>query len=147
MGVTIKDGKVVDDKRIQASIPTLKYLLKNDAKVTVIGYIKGKEIASWEMRPVEDKLIELLETHINWQILERSRFIPMRKNDLEFATQLAAQDISIQDAFANCYRSYVSTVGVVKLIPIYSNSSEFANYPVLRNSIIVRACRELLRFI
>src|SRR3990167_6816355 len=90
--VDIEDGVVKDDERFRVSIPTLKYLLENGAKVTIIGHIgrpKGKEVAELRMRPVEDKLIELLGTHQNWQIYENLRFNKgEEKNDPEFAKQL-----------------------------------------------------------
>lgn len=126
--VDIKDGVVVDDARLMASIPTIKYLLENGAKVTIIGHIgrpNGKEVHELKILPVEDKLIELLGTHTNWQILENLRFNPgEEKNDPEFTKQLATgQDIFVQDAFASCHREHSSTVGVTKLLPSYAGLS------------------------
>lgn len=122
------DGAIKDDFRLRASIPTLKYLLENGAKVTIIGHIDrpgGKEVPALKMRPVEDKLIELLGTHNNWQILENLRFNPgEEKNDPEFAKQLTAgQDLFVQDAFATCHRAHASTVGVTKFLPSYAGLS------------------------
>lgn len=122
--ITIEDGGVIDDQRLRASVPTLKYLLENGAKVTIIGHIgrpSGKELSELKMLPVEDKLIELLGTHQNWQILENLRFnLGEEKNDPDFARQLATgQDMFVQDAFATCHRAHASTVGVVKLLPSY----------------------------
>lgn len=126
--VLADDGTIKDDSRIQASIPTLKHLLENGAKVTIMGHIgrpKGKEIPELKIRPVEDKLIELLGTHNNWQILENLRFdLGEEKNDPEFAKQLVTgQDIFIQDAFATAHRAHASTVGVAKLLPSYAGMS------------------------
>lgn len=126
--VPIEAGVVTDDERLKASIPTLKYLLENGAKVTIIGHIDrpgGQEVEDLKMRPVEDKLIELLGTHQNWQILENLRFNPgEEKNDPEFVKQLVAgQDIFVQDAFATCHRAHASTLGVAELLPSYAGLS------------------------
>jgi len=93
--------------------------------VTIIGHIgrpKGKVVEGLKMRPVEDKLIELLGGHTNWQILENLRFSPgEEENDPEFAKQLAVgQDLFVQDAFATCHRAHASTSGVAKLLPSFA---------------------------
>ncbi len=126
--VPIKDGVVTDDERIKVSVPTIEYLLQRGAKVTIIGHIDrpdGKVVDGLKIRPVEDKLIEVLASHTNWQILENLRFSPgEEENDPEFAKQLAAgQDVFIQDAFATCHRAHASTVGVAKLLPSYAGFS------------------------
>lgn len=123
--VPIKDGVVTDDERIKASLPTIEYLLQRGAKVTIIGHIgrpNGKEVSDFKMRPIEDKLIEALASHTNWQILENLRFSPgEEKNDPGFAEQLATgQDVFVQDAFATCHRAHASTVGVAKLLPSFA---------------------------
>ncbi|MBM2820430.1 MAG: Phosphoglycerate kinase [Candidatus Berkelbacteria bacterium] len=122
------DGVIKHDSRIQASLPTLKYLLENGAKVTIIGHVgrpEGREVPELKIRPVEDKLIELLGTHNNWQILENLRFNKgEEENDPEFAKQLAiGQDIFVQDAFATCHRAHASTVGAAKLLPSFAGMS------------------------
>lgn len=126
--VPIEDGKVSDDERIKVSIPTIEYLLERGAKVTIIGHInrpEGKVIESLKMRPVENKLIELLVSHANWRILENLRFNSgEEKNDLGFAEELATgQDVFVQDAFATAHRAHASTVGVAKLLPSYAGFS------------------------
>ena len=126
--VPVKDEQVTDDERLQASIPTLKYLLENGAKVTIIGHIgrpNSEEVTELKMRPVEDKLIELLGTHLNWQILENLRFnAGEEENNPEFTEHLiAGQDLFVQDAFATCHRNHASTVGVAKLLPSYAGMS------------------------
>ena len=123
--VPIEDGLVADDERIKASVPTIEYLLQRGAKVTIIGHIgrpEGREVSELKMRPVEDKLIELLGGHTNWQILENLRFDPgEEKNDSGFAEQLATgQDVFVQDAFATCHREHASTVGAAKLLPSFA---------------------------
>ncbi|MFA6492908.1 MAG: phosphoglycerate kinase [Patescibacteria group bacterium] len=126
--VPIENGVVIDDERLQASVPTLRYLIENNAKITIIGHIgrpNGKEVSELKMRPVEDKLIELLGTHQNWQILENLRFnLGEEENDPEFSKLLSTgQDLFIQDAFATCHRAHASTVGVAKLLPTYAGFS------------------------
>lgn len=123
--VPIKDGRVLDDDRLQTSFPTIEYLLQRGVKVTIIGHLgrpDGKVVDELKMRPIEDKLIELLATHKNWQILENLRFSPgEEKNDPGFAEQLATgQDVFVQDAFATCHRAHASTVGVAKLLPSFA---------------------------
>lgn len=120
--VPIKNGQVIDDSRLSASLPTIKYLLENGANLTIIGHLDrpaGKEVPELKMRPVEDKLIELIGTHDRWQILENLRFNPgEEENDPEFSRQLASgQDIFVQDAFAVCHRAHSSTVGITKFLP------------------------------
>ncbi len=140
--VPIEDGKVVNDDRIKSSLPTLKYLLENGAKVTIIGHIgrpEGKEIPELKMRPVEDKLIELLGTHNNWQILENLRFNKgEEENDPEFAKILTiSQDIFVQDAFASCHRAHASTNEIAKILPSYAGMSvqkEVENLDEILNS-------------
>jgi phosphoglycerate kinase len=142
-----KKGQLKDDSRLQVSVPTIKHLLENGAKVTIIGHIgrpKGKEIAELKMRPVEDKLIELLGTHQNWQILENLRFNPgEEKNDPEFARHLAAgQDIFVQDAFATCHREHASIIGVKNLLPTFAglsvqNEIDHLNYLLYATNIVI----------
>lgn len=126
--VPIKDGVVTDDHRLRASVPTLKHLLENGAKLTIIGHVgrpKGKEVPELKIRPVEDKLIELLGTHNNWQILENLRFNKgEEENDPEFVKMLTTgQDLFVQDAFADCHRAHASIIGVAKLLPSYAGMS------------------------
>ena len=126
--VKFADGEIIDDGRLKASLPTIQYLLEKGAKVTIIGHLgrpKGKYVAELKIRPVEDKLIELLGTHTNWQILENLRFNPGEENnEAEFAKQLAAgQDLFVQDAFASCHRAHASTVGVAQILPSYAGLS------------------------
>ncbi len=126
--VPIENGVVQNDRRLEASLPTLKHLLENGAKVTIIGHIgrpEGKEVAELKMRPVEDKLIEMIGTHQNWQILENLRFNKGEEaNDPEFAKQLAVgQDLFVQDAFATCHRKHASTSKVAEFLPSYAGLS------------------------
>ncbi len=126
--VPIENGKVTDDERLKASIPTIKHLLADSAKVTIIGHIgrpKGEVVESLRMRPVEERLEELLGTHNSWQILENLRFDPREEaNDPSFVQELTKdQEVFVQDAFAACHRSHASTFGVAQILPSYAGLS------------------------
>jgi phosphoglycerate kinase len=126
--VSVEDGLVQNDRRLKVSVPTLRYLIENGANITIIGHIgrpKGKEVEELKMRPVEDKLIELLGTHQNWQLLENLRFNKgEEENDADFAAQLAAgQDLFVQDAFATCHRRHASTAAVTQILSSYAGLS------------------------
>ncbi len=121
-------GQMKDDSRLLASVPTIRHLLDNGAKITIIGHIgrpEGKEVPALKMRPVEDKLIELVGTHNNWQILENLRFNPGEEaNDPGFAKELATgQDVFVQDAFATCHRAHASIAGVKSILPTFAGLS------------------------
>lgn len=127
--VPIKDGEVIDDERLRASVPTIKYLLEHGAaKVTLIGHLgrpAGQRVENLKMAPVETKLAELLGGHGNWQILENLRFnVGEEANDLKFAGELAkGQDIFVQNAFATCHRYHASIAQIQKLLPSYAGFS------------------------
>lgn len=126
--VPIVDGVVENARRLEASLPTLKYLLEGGAKVTIIGHIgrpDGKVVEELKMRPVEDALIKIIGTHQNWQILENLRFNKgEEENDANFAAQLAAgQDLFVQDAFATCHRKHASTSAITEILPSYAGLS------------------------
>lgn len=124
----IENGKVIDDERLRSSVPTIKYLLEHGAEVTIVGHIgrpSGKIVAKLKMRLVEDKLVELIGTHQNWQILENLRFNAGEEaNDLEFAGELAkGRDLFVQDAFATCHRQHASIARIQELLPSYAGLS------------------------
>jgi phosphoglycerate kinase len=124
LNVPLEDGRVADDTRIQASLPTLRYLLEHDAgAVSVCSHLgrpNGPDPAL-SMRPVEDRLRELLPDE-RLEVLENTRFDPGEtKNDPEIARRLAdGRDLFVQDAFGSVHRAHASTVGVAKLLPAYA---------------------------
>jgi phosphoglycerate kinase len=124
LNVPLDNGTVADDTRIRASLPTLHYLLENDvAAVTVCSHLgrpKGENPA-FSMRPVEERLRELLPDH-RLRLLENTRFNPGEtKNDPDFARELADEnDLFVQDAFGSVHRAHASTVGVAQLLPAYA---------------------------
>jgi phosphoglycerate kinase len=124
LNVPLEDGRVADDTRIRASLPTLQLLLDRDARaVTVCSHLgrpKGEDL-SLSLRPVEARLGELLAND-RIQVLENTRFNPGEtKNDPEFARELAdANDLFVQDAFGSVHRAHASTVAVAELLPTYA---------------------------
>jgi phosphoglycerate kinase len=124
LNVPLEDGRVADDTRIQAALPTLRYLLEHDAAGVAVcshlGRPKGPDPA-FSMRPVEERLRELLPDE-RLEVLENTRFDPGEtKNDPELARRLAdGRDLFIQDAFGSVHRAHASTVGVAELLPAYA---------------------------
>jgi phosphoglycerate kinase len=124
LNVPLADGKIADETRIDASLPTLYLLLERGAKsVTVCSHLgrpKGPEYA-FSLRPVEERLRELVADE-RLQVLENTRFDPGEtKNDPEFARRLAdGNDLFVEDAFGSVHRAHASTVGVAELLPAYA---------------------------
>jgi len=123
LNVPLDDGRVADDTRIRASIPTLDFLLEGGADEVVVcshlGRPKGQDPA-FSMKPVEARLRELLPDDV--RVLENTRFNPGEtKNDPEFARELADDlDLFVNDAFGSSHRAHSSTVGVAELLPAYA---------------------------
>jgi 3-phosphoglycerate kinase len=124
LNVPLEDGRVADDTRIRASLPTLRLLLERGADaVTVCSHLgrpKGEDPA-FSMRAVEERLRELL-TDERIRVLENTRFNPGEtKNDPAFAQELAdLNDLFVQDAFGSVHRAHASTVGVTQFLPAYA---------------------------
>jgi phosphoglycerate kinase len=126
MNVPLEGGRVADDTRIRASLPTIQFLL--DAGVEAVrvcshlGRPKGEEDrARFSIEPVRARLREL-EPDDRVTVLENTRFDPGEtNNDPGFAQELAAGcDVFVQDAFGSVHRAHASKVGVAKLLPAYA---------------------------
>jgi phosphoglycerate kinase len=141
--VPIKDGKVGDDTRIRAAMPTLDYLLKGGAAVILCSHLgrpKEGPDPKYSLRPVADYLGNLLGKPVAFAedcigakaetaakalkpgdvlLLENTRFHPEEeKNNPEMAKQLAGlADIYVNDAFGSAHRAHASTEGVAKFLP------------------------------
>ena len=124
LNVPLEDGKVADDTRIRAALPTLQLLLEREAKEIAVcshlGRPKGPDQA-FSMRPVEERLRELLPDE-RITVLENTRFDPREtKNDPSFARELAeGRDLYVNDAFGSAHRAHASTVAVAQILPAYA---------------------------
>lgn len=124
LNVPLEDGRIADDSRIQASLPTLRHLLDGGAEEVVVcshlGRPKGLDPAH-EIAPVAERLRELIPDD-RIRVLENTRFDPGEtKNDPESAKRLAAgMDLYVLDAFGSAHRAHASTEGVAHLLPAYA---------------------------
>ena len=124
LNVPLEEGRVADDTRIRAALPTLDLLLQREAKEVAVcshlGRPKGFD-AAFSMRPVEERLRELLPAE-RLVVLENTRFDPREtENDESFARELADdRDLYVNDAFGSAHRAHASTVAVAKTLPAYA---------------------------
>ena len=141
--VKMEDGVITSDKRIVASLPTIEYLLKNDAKVILCSHLgrpKGEVNPEFSLAPVAKRLGELLGKTVimandvvgedakakaaelkNGEVLllENVRFEPGEtKNDPELSKKFAdLAEIFVNDAFGSAHRAHSSTAGVADYLP------------------------------
>jgi phosphoglycerate kinase len=124
LNVPLEDGRVADDTRIRAAVPTLQLLLDRDAAEVVVcshlGRPKGPD-PSLSIAPVAARLAELVPDE-RLRVLENTRFDPGETmNDPETARRLAdGMDLYVNDAFGSAHRAHASTVGVAHLLPAYA---------------------------
>src|SRR5581483_5078758 len=125
LNVPLEDGRVADDTRIRAALPTLRLLLERGASEVVVcshlGRPKGPDPA-FAIEPVRARLLELLGADDRVRVLENTRFDPRETaNDPGLAAELAAQaDLYVDDAFGSAHRAHASTEGVAHLLPAYA---------------------------
>ena len=136
-------GEITDETRIQAALPTIKYLLDHHAKVILCSHLgrpKGEVKPEFSLAPVAKRLQVLLDTKVTFAkdvigpsadeavaniqdgevvLLENLRFHKEEtKNDPEFAKKLASYaDIFVNDAFGTAHRAHASTEGVTHYLP------------------------------
>jgi phosphoglycerate kinase len=137
-----EQGRITDDRRIEAALPTIRYLLERSARVVLASHLgrpKGMD-EKWTLKPVAARLSELLGQPVKTAsdcvgpeaeaavatlkpgevlLLENVRFHPEEeKNDPAFARQLASlTDLYVNDAFGAAHRAHASTEGVAHLLP------------------------------
>ncbi len=141
--VPLLNGKVSDDTRIQAALPSIRYLLEHGASAVLCSHLgrpKGAPDPSFSLQPVAARLSELLGLPVAFSsdcvgleaetaaaglapgqllLLENTRFHKGEKeNDPEFARQLASlADLFVNDAFGSAHRAHASTEGVAHFLP------------------------------
>src|SRR4030042_5206432 len=121
--VPLKEGKIEDDSRIKASLPTLETLIANGAKTIIIlchlGRPEGKVVEALSLSPIERRLREMIIDSSLIVFEENLRFNPGEEaDDPEFAKNLAKKgDFFINEAFAVSHRNHASIVLLPKLLP------------------------------
>ena len=124
LNVPLENGRVADDLRIRASLPTLRLLLERGAQevrvCSHLGRPKGPDPA-YSIAPVAERLQALLDDE-RVRVLENTRFnTGETRNDPAFAHELAdGSDLFVEDAFGSVHRAHASTVGVAELLPAYA---------------------------
>ena len=132
--------EITSDKRIRASLPTIRYALEKGAAVILASHLgrpKGKPNPEMSLKPIAAKLAELLGRPVAMApdcvgpaveamlpapgevlLLENLRFHPEEeKNDPEFSKQLAKLcDVYVNDAFGSAHRAHASTVGMIAFV-------------------------------
>ncbi len=140
--VPVKEGKVTDDTRIRAAVPTINYISEHGGRVILASHLgrpKGEKVEKYSLAPVAVYLAKVLGRHILFvddcvgeavkakisemkdgdiALLENLRFHPEEeKNDDEFSRQLADLcDVYVNDAFGAAHRAHASTVGITKYV-------------------------------
>jgi phosphoglycerate kinase len=141
--VPLENGKVTEDTRIRATLPTIKFAQERGARLVLASHLgrpKGKPDPTYSLKPVAARLSELLGKPVDFApdcvgpeaeakskaladggvlLLENVRYHPEEeKNDPEFSKQLAAlcDGLFVCDAFGSAHRAHASVVGITKFV-------------------------------
>ncbi|WP_066270745.1 phosphoglycerate kinase [Blastomonas sp. CCH8-A3] len=142
LNVPIHEGRVSDDTRLRAAMPTLAELADHGAKVLVLAHFgrpKGKVDPAFTLRPIAHALSEVMGRPVGFlespdrhaidvldpgsiTVLENSRFFPgEEKNDPVLAKQIASLgDFYVNDAFSAAHRAHVTTEGLAHVLPAFA---------------------------
>ena len=136
-------GNILNTKRIDSSLETIRYLMKNGAKLIIVSHLgrpKGTINAAFSLKPVADYLSQVLNMNVRLisedirdgapkdvatlksrevALIENIRFYKEEEqNDIEFSKKLAhLADVYVNDAFGTAHRAHASTCGVAKFLP------------------------------
>jgi len=144
--VPMADGRVSDDTRLRAALPTIKALQAKGARIALLAHFdrpKGARVPEMSLKPVTEPLANLLDAPVAFAddcvgdaakaaiaalpaggviLLENTRYhAGEEKNDPDLAKQIAALgDIFVNDAFSAAHRAHASTEGVAHILPAYA---------------------------
>ena len=159
--VPMHDGKVTDDSRVRAALPTIERLREGGAKVILIAHFdrpKGRRVETMSLKPVAAPLSKLIGAPVAFAgdcvgdqvrvavgamnngdvlLLENLRFHPGEEtNDADFAAALAASgDIYVDDAFSAAHRAHASTEALAHLLPAYAGRAMEAELKALQKAL------------
>ncbi len=144
--VPLKDGVITDETRIVEALPTIKHLMENKAKVILLSHLgrpKGEKKPKYTLKPVADRLNELLDNKVSFIEETRGDLVEKAIDSLEFGNVLLLEntrfekgeeknndelseawaklaDYHVNDAFGTAHRAHASNVGIAQRIPSFA---------------------------
>jgi phosphoglycerate kinase len=159
--VPMEDGRITDDSRIRAALPTIRHLSLAGAKVILLAHFdrpKGRRVDTMSLRPVVEPLSDLIEQPVAWAddcvgpkareairsledggvaLLENLRFHEGEEtNDPKFADELAALgDLYVDDSFSTAHRAHASTEAIAHRLPSFAGLAMQAELEALDSAL------------